>query len=146
MGKNKIPNVYKEPTQCGGVIKKDGKWWGRGVWGSMGLGRIRIIAEVFRGRGSAKKWPLLIEEGLRLSLIKNIDIDIDQNHWHWHWGKKEIDIDIDIETRQLSRVNIDIGIDIEVWKTLTLNWTLTLTTENNWHWHCPQNFDIAHVC
>ena len=146
-------HIVKECKEGAGQNEGDKKWrfwpfsklseYGRG---SMGLGRIRIIAEVFRGRGSAKKWPLLIGEGLRLSLIKNIDIDIDQNHWHWHWGKKEIDIDIDIETRQLSRVNIDIGIDIEVWKTLTLNWTLTLTTENNWHWHCPQNFDIAHVC
>ena len=148
--KDTTDHIVKECKEGAGQNQGDKKWrfwpfsklseYGRG---SMGLGRIRIIAEVFRGRGSAKKWPLLIGEGLRLSLIKNIDIDIDQNHWHWHWGKKEIDIDI--ETRQLSRVNIDIGIDIEVLKTLTLNWTLTLTAENNWHWHCPKNFDIAHV-
>ena len=35
MGKNKIPDVYKEPTQCGGVIKKtesDGGGGFGGVW------------------------------------------------------------------------------------------------------------------
>ena len=123
MGKNKIPDVYKEPTQCGGVIKKDGKWWGRGVWGSMGLGRIRIIAEVFRGRGSAKKWPLLIGEGLR--------------YWGYHWSKLLTltlikNIDIDIEEKQ--KLTLTLTLRQVNYHESTLTLVLTLRFEKHWHW------------
>ena len=60
-------NVRKEQVRIRGT-----KSGGSGLFsklseygrGSMGLGRIRIIAEVFRGRGSAKV-TIVIGEGLR---------------------------------------------------------------------------------
>ena len=123
-------HIVKECKEGAGQNQGDKKWrfwpfsklseYGRG---SMGLGRIRIIAEVFRGRGSAKKWPLVIGEGLRywgyhwsklltLTLIKNIDIDIEE--------KKKLTL-----TLTLRHVN---------YHESTLTLVLTLRFEKHWHW------------
>ena len=123
-------HIVKECKEGAGQNQGDKKWrfwpfsklseYGRG---SMGLGRIRIIAEVFRGRGSAKKWPLVIGEGLR--------------YWGYHWSKLLTltlikNIDIDIEEKQ--KLTLTLTLRHVNYHESTLTLVLTLRFEKHWHW------------
>ena len=121
-------HIVKECKEGAGQNQGDKKWrfwpfsklseYGRG---SMGLGRIRIIAEVFRGRGSAKKWPFVIGEGLR--------------YWGYHWSKLltlTLIKNIDIEEKK--KLTLTLTLRHVNYHESTLTLVLTLRFEKHWHW------------